>query len=86
METGKEPLGQYEAQREEHRRRHLPDYFGRNLDALWDVLSTDIEGPVEMVWEDCEHSKRSMGKDYDRIVSLLNDLKEKREDFRIVFR
>ncbi len=64
----------------------LPDYFGRNLDALWDVLSTDIEGPVEMVWEDAEHSKRSMGKDYERVVALLNDLTAEREDFRIIFR
>ncbi len=63
----------------------LPDYFGRNLDALWDVLSTDIEGPVEMVWGDAEHSKRSMGKDYERVVFLLRDLTAEREDFRIVF-
>ncbi|GLI39954.1 barstar family protein [Geobacter hydrogenophilus] len=64
----------------------LPDYFGRNLDALWDVLSTDIEGPVELIWEDSEHSKRSMGKDYERVVSLLRDLAKEREDFRVIFR
>jgi hypothetical protein len=26
-------------------RLSLPAHFGRNLDALWDVLSTDVEGP-----------------------------------------
>jgi ribonuclease inhibitor len=64
----------------------LPDHFGRNLDALWDVLSTDIEGPVEIVWEDAEDSRRSMGEDYERVVSLFRDLTAEREDFRIVYR
>ncbi|MCK7468404.1 MAG: barstar family protein [Desulfosudis oleivorans] len=34
-------------------RLSLPAHFGRNLDALWDVLSTDIEGPFEIVWKHC---------------------------------
>lgn len=29
----------------------LPDYFGRNLDALFDFLTTDLPGPVEIVWK-----------------------------------
>ena len=39
---------------------HFPEYFGRNLDALWDVLTTDIEGPVELVWEDSADSVRAL--------------------------
>ena len=36
----------------------LPAHFGRNLDALWDVLSTDVEGPIEIVWKNTEESKK----------------------------
>ena len=65
---------------------HLPDYFGRNLDALWDVLTTDIPGPVELIWEDSAASKSSMGKDFGKVASLLRDLEKERKDFRVIFR
>ncbi len=29
----------------------LPDYFGYNLDALFDFLTADLAGPVEIVWQ-----------------------------------
>jgi len=63
----------------------LPDYFGRNLDALWDVLSSDIEGPFEIVWRSAELSKQAMGADFDRVATLFEELQEEREDFRIRF-
>ncbi len=28
----------------------LPDYFGNNLDALFDFLTIDLAGPVEIAW------------------------------------
>jgi ribonuclease inhibitor len=68
------------------RKLPFPDYFGRNLDALWDVLTTDIEGPVELVWEDSAASKKSMGKAFDKVSSLLRDLEKEREDFKVLFR
>ncbi|RNC66704.1 MAG: barnase inhibitor [Desulfuromonadales bacterium] len=64
----------------------LPSYFGRNLDALWDILSTDIEGPVELVWEDAAASRIALGKNFDRIEELLKELERERDDFRVIFR
>jgi ribonuclease inhibitor len=61
----------------------LPEHFGRNLDALWDVLSTDVEGPFEIVWKHSQHSKKLMGKDFDRVVKLLKDLQKERDDFTL---
>jgi ribonuclease inhibitor len=63
----------------------FPDYFGRNLDALWDLLTTDIKGPVELIWEDSATSKQFMGKDFTRVSALLRDLVEKRKDFTVSF-
>jgi ribonuclease inhibitor len=63
--------------------KDIPEQFGRNLDALWDVLSTDVEGPFEIVWKKADASKKLMGKDFDRVVKLLRDLEEERNDFKL---
>ncbi len=57
-----------------------PD-FGRNLDALWDVLTKDVEGPFEIVWERAYLSKLALGPDYDRILRLFRNLEQERKDF-----
>ncbi len=64
----------------------FPSHFGRNLDALWDVLTTDVEGPLEIIWEDSAVSKQAMGPDYDRVRSVLSDVQKERPDFHVIFR
>jgi ribonuclease inhibitor len=64
----------------------FPAHFGRNLDALWDVLTADLEGPLEIVWEDSAASRKSMGKDFPRISALLREAEKEREDLRVSFR
>ena len=66
------------------RQLSLPEHFGRNLDALWDVLSTDVEGPFEIIWQHADASRRAMGKDFESIVTLLHELKKERKDFKLV--
>ena len=61
----------------------FPDHFGRNLDALWDVLSADIEGPIEVVWKHPDSSRRDMGRDFDRILAVLKEVEKERKDFRV---
>lgn len=61
----------------------LPKHFGRNLDALWDVLSADVEGPFEIVWKQADASKKAMGGDFDRAVQLLQQLEGERDDFKL---
>jgi ribonuclease inhibitor len=68
------------------RKLRFPDYFGQNLDALWDVLTTDVKGPVELAWEDSEMSKKSMGKDFEKVAALLRDVEKERADFKVAFR
>ena len=63
--------------------KDMPKLFGRNLDALWDVLSIDVEGPFEIIWKEAEASKKLMGKDFDRIVKLLRDMEKERDDFKL---
>lgn len=59
----------------------LPQYYGRNLSALNDVLSTDVERPLQLVWNNAHISRLSMGEDFDRIVRVLRRVES--EDARI---
>lgn len=54
----------------------LAPYYGHNLDALWDRLSTDIERPVVIVWMNSAESKKQMGEVFDRIVGVFDRVKE----------
>jgi len=66
------------------RQLKLPPHFGRNLDALRDVLSAEVEGPFEIVWEQAYLSRLALGPNYDRIVRLLKDLEKERDDFTLI--
>ena len=61
----------------------LPGHFGRTLDALWDSLTGDVEGPFEIIWKHSAISRTRMGKEYDSVIVLLHDLEAEREDFRL---
>ena len=61
----------------------LPEHFGRNLDALWDVLSADVEGPFEIIWKNAGDAKEEMGPDFERVMKLLRKLEEERDDFKL---
>jgi ribonuclease inhibitor len=60
----------------------LPGHFGRNLDALWDALTTDLRGPVTIVWR--EPARARLGGDYDRLIATLRDVERERPDFRLI--
>ncbi len=62
---------------------HLPNHFGRNLDALWDVLTTDVAGPVEIIWEHAEKSKVMMGETGVVLMELLQEVANERQDFKV---
>jgi ribonuclease inhibitor len=68
------------------RELNFPEHFGRNLDALWDVLTTEVEGPLELIWEDSATSRESMGKDFERLSGLLKEVEKERQDFRVMFK
>jgi len=68
------------------RQLDFPAHFGRNLDALWDVLSGDVEGPFEIVWEGAEQAKPALGGDYAGLVALLNEAAAERDDFTFTLR
>jgi len=64
----------------------FPPHFGRNLDALWDVLTVEVAGPIEIVWEVSAQAQANLGVDYARLVTLLNELAAERDDFTFTLR
>lgn len=46
-------------------------YYGCNLDALWDRLSTDVERPLRLIWCKSEASRDALGERFGGIVEVL---------------
>lgn len=39
----------------------LPQYYGNNLDALWDCLTREISLPLKIIWDNFDNSKVKLG-------------------------
>ena len=61
----------------------LAPEFGRNLDALWDVLTVDVAGPLEIVWQDAARSRARFGDGFEPFERLLRDLALVRSDVQV---
>ncbi len=58
----------------------LPKHFGRNLDALYDALTGDVEGPFEIVIEDAKALERALGEKGKALLTLLREVTAARGD------
>lgn len=69
------------------KKMNLPEYFGCNVDALWDVLTGYIETPCEIVFIGFNKQENEYNKNLiNRIISCFKDAeKEYPNKFKIVF-
>ncbi|ASN85570.1 barnase inhibitor [Pectobacterium versatile] len=51
-------------------------YYGRNLDALRDRLSNDVERPVKIIWMNSSYSKSCLGDCFNKIVQIFEQTKQ----------
>lgn len=50
--------------------------YGKNLSALWDRLSTDVERPVKIIWINSGQSKACLGDYFDKIIEIFEETKQ----------
>lgn len=49
----------------------FPDFYGENLNALWDCLTGWIELPLTLVWKNFDISQKELGSDADDVLRIL---------------
>lgn len=58
----------------------LPAHYGRNLDALWDCLMRDVQGPVRIELRNSARADLRL----QRYIDLLHKAAGQRDDLRLV--
>ena len=61
----------------------LPDWFGRNLDALWDVI-TDLERPTVLIMDDWTRYARARPERWQLIMDLFAERCARTPPFAVV--
>lgn len=61
----------------------FPEYYGRNLDALWDCLR-DLEAPTALVWTSWHELAINHPQDWAQLLSLLQERTEMEPAFALV--
>ena len=61
----------------------FPDHFRPNLDALFDVLTTDIEGPIRIEWRLTESAAAALACDLAPLRRTLEDAAAERDDLTV---
>lgn len=61
----------------------LPEYYGENLDALWDILSV-FSDPLEITLYNSDKLIEHLGEYGESIIELLNDLADENSNVSII--
>ena len=40
---------------------NLPEHYGKNLDALWDMVTGEIDLPIRIIWRDFNITEENIG-------------------------
>ncbi|GAB7128421.1 hypothetical protein JCM19000A_29280 [Silvimonas sp. JCM 19000] len=63
----------------------FPADFGYNLDALYDVLTGALPGPVRIIWRDALAARAALPRhDFEDVLGVFNDASGERDDLEIV--
>lgn len=62
---------------------HLPDYYGHNMDGLWDCLDCSFECPTTIVLKNIEKIPSEMSETVEIMLELFDDLQRENENVTI---
>lgn len=60
----------------------FPDYFGHNLDALYDCLTEGTDKRIVVV-SNKAYLKETLGKDFDRVCRVLADAARENQSLKV---
>lgn len=61
-----------------------PDYYGKNLNALWDVLTTDLVEPTTFIFENHSEFLQVNEVDFDKILNTFKEAESERQNEIII--
>lgn len=64
----------------------LPSWFGRNLDALWDVLAERTQTPAILLWDGVDDVARDDARWFDTVMRLLREAVDESAAFAVLLR
>lgn len=56
---------------------HLPNYYGRNMDALWDCLYCCYDNNTTIILKNCSAIPKDLKPEIELVKKLFQDLHEK---------
>ena len=55
----------------------LSEFFGNNLDALWDSINGEIELPVKIIWVNFDMLKNNLDSKFvEKFMELIDEAKD----------
>lgn len=60
---------------------NIHNFYGNNIDALWDLLSANVERPFVLIWKNSEISKLSMGSIFPKIIDIFDRVENQDKNF-----
>lgn len=64
---------------------NFPEYYGANLDALWDMLTAWVSLPLTIIVKNCNALKSGLGDSYySSLINILEKAEEELAGFNFV--
>ncbi|GGH52246.1 putative ribonuclease inhibitor YrdF [Paenibacillus silvae] len=64
----------------------LGEHYGRNLDALWDALTGEVQMPLTIHWSFLDSTREMIGEYADQIIEVMREAQQEMPDFTLELR
>lgn len=62
----------------------LPEYYGKNLDALWDCLFCELEMPLTVYVSHFSDAQHALGEYAERLLQTFQDAARELDGFHLI--